>query len=307
MKKQPILVRMAFVSMALAASLGAFLLTRGPAAVAMAERPSGFCKEAVVKDYLGRLARFDTTMGFSGSGRLRVGPTSLRVYPPRERLITVGRDNLEDRWGNFEAQGSLGTSPPHPPARLAWWVSSRLERVGERNSKVVKAKRQYVPTVNAFRFQDFGFGSRNVKPGIYRLNVRFEARSGKTLADYREYFRAVRPRSNLRLVTNRPTLEPGGTGYLRIENYGTVAATYFFQYRIWSVWPVGNGGGELALPPQIYSAVRPLVRAGYAGSCTKFSVPAETPAGEYRVGLEARDSLSSEPVLLLRRFQVASP
>lgn len=261
----------------------------------------GFCKpEASVRDYLGPLGRFPQTKGFPESGRLRGGPKTLRVFPPRERLIAIGRDQ-------FEARGALGHEPPRPPAPLGWWVSSRLERIvdgGGDEDRIVKAKRQYVATVNSFRTRNFGFGS-HVAPGVYRLDVSFQSKRGRPLSEYQEYFRAVKAHSNLKLSTNPSNLSPGAAGFLRIENYGTVSASYSYQYRMWRV---GDGRkSEVPSSPQVYSGDRPLVRAGRTGKCIQFSVPADAQAGDYQVGLEATDPLSSERVLLLAPFRVKIP
>ncbi len=293
MEKRTILTQVSFVSAALALAL----VTSDSALAAPREVPPGaFCKpDAIVRNYLGSITKLQGSRGFPKSGRLSVGPKALRVYPPRERLVVVGRDQ-------FESQGALSHPPPRPPVPLGWWVSSRLERIGKRGvvSGATTPKRQYIATVNGFRFGNFGFGS-NVKPGTYRLDVSFEDRSGRLLREYQEYFRAVKAHSSLKLSANRPTFEPGGAGYLRVENYGTVPATFLHQYRIWRL---GDGSGELQLPPQVYSGVRPLVGAGRAGGCIQFSVPADAPAGEYQVGVEAKDSLMSRWTVLLTRFEV---
>lgn len=256
----------------------------------------GFCKpELVVRDYQKALSRFPQSGGFAASGRLRQGPALLRVFPPREDLVASGR-------GQFEARGSLAGRAPSPSTPLDWWVQSRLIRVGEkqRGGQLVKAKRQYIGQLEGFRRRNFGFGG-GVQPGIYRLEVTFENRSGDLVDKYQEYFRVLTARSNLKLAINSMSLRPGSTGYLRVENFGTVGASYSYEYRIWTA---DDGSVELPLEQQIVTRDRPLVRPGWAGECFQFQIPASAPAGNYRIGIRASDPVLAKPVLIAANFSV---
>lgn len=250
----------------------------------------------MVKDYLAPLDQFPNENGLLESGQLRVGPEVLRISPPRERLVAIGRDR-------FSVYGSLSHTPRRSSPRLGWWVSSRLERLGrnEDATEILRSNRQYIERIEGFR-RAFGFDSK-VKPGIYRLSLGIENKAGKLLTEYEEYFRAVKSELNLKLATNRPGFKPGESGYLRVENYGTVAATYFPKHRVWRV----DDGVKLPLARQIYSRVRPLLRPGYAGGCIRLEIPSDAPPGEYEVGIEAKPYWSSKRELLLTRFTVEGP
>jgi hypothetical protein len=261
------------------------------------EGPKAFCNpEAMVKDYLAPLDHFPSENGFLESGQLRVGPEVLRISPPSERLVAIGHDR-------FSVYTSLSHTPRRSSPRLGWWVSSQLERIGKDQdaTKTVKSKRQYIERIRGFGLHPFGFGSK-VKPGIYRLTIGIENKAGKLLTEYEEYYRAVRPELNLKLATDRRSFAPGEIGLLRVENYGTLTGTYYFDHRVWHV----GDKVELPLPPQIYPAFLPFLHPGYASGCTWLRIPSDAPPGEYEVGMEAKPSLSSKRELLLTRFTIES-
>jgi hypothetical protein len=183
---------------------------------------------------------------------------------------------------------------------LRWWALSRLIRVGKGRGDrhVVKARRQFIPTIRSFQGRNFGFGPK-VRPGTYRLEIRFENKLGKVVNRYAEMFRALPARSDLRLVADQNPVQPGLRGYLRVDNYGTVKGTYFYEVRIWRA-----DGSELSLGPQYVSDDRPIARPGYAGTCFQFPVPADAPAGEYKVGVLANDPVLPGPQLLATIFSI---
>lgn len=254
-----------------------------------------YCRESVVKDYLAPLKRFPSREGFVDSGKLRVGPKVLRIYPPREQLVVVAS-------GAFEARGSLSQRPHHSNPRLGWWIESDLERIdpGTGEAIVVKTKRQFITTIKGFRGRNFGFGEP-FAPGIYRLRLRIYGKSGKTLTEYNQYYRAVRARSHLRLSLEPPVIAPGGTGLLRFENRGTVTASYSDKYKIWQM-----DGSELPLPPQISLDFTRLLHAGYSSPCFLVQIPSDAPPGRYWIGLEEKVSPTSPWEYLAARLTIGS-
>jgi len=259
-----------------------------------ASQSADFCaKNVLVHDYLTPLAGFPNSLEFANSGKLASGPGALRVYPPRNRLVTAGEP------GGFESRGTLAGGPSHGPLR--WWAVSRLIRVGKNaDHRIVKARKQFIGTVKSFQGRNFGF-SGPVPPGIYRLDIRFQNRRGKMVNHYAEIFRVLQARSDLRLVADVQPVVPGARGYLRVDNYGTITGTYFYEVRVWA-----SNGSELNLGPQYVSQERPLARPGYAGECFQFPTPVDIPAGEYTVGVRATDRLHVAPQLLTAKFVVES-
>lgn len=261
-----------------------------------AAAPADFCKrDLVLKDHLALLADLPQHRGFRDSGRLRVGPSVLRVYPPRENLVRVGQDG-------FESQGSLEASA-RSSRPLDWWVESRLERVDRTglHAKLVKAKWQHIATVGKFERRRFGFPA-SVAPGIYRLTVEIQNADGVKLDRYEEYYRAVKTRTDLRLSASFTTLAAGETGYLRIDNLGTVPAGYGFGYRVWNVQ-----GEEVPVKDVRFSNILLGLKPGYAGLCSTFKAPEDLAPGRYRIGVDVMPSPSERFTGLYRWVEITSP
>jgi hypothetical protein len=137
----------------------------------------------------------------------------------------------------------------------------------------------------------FGFASKGISPGLYRLTVEIRNRSDKLLEKHEQAFRAMPAKSDLRLWKSFDSLAAGESGLIRIENYGTVEATFGGNYRLWS-----STGQEIPVSP-IFGNVLYQLGAGLAGPCWTFTVPASLPPGEYRIGSTASDFLRRNQLL----------
>jgi hypothetical protein len=255
--------------------------------------PGRFCSRDVLRDYERLLTGRPQAGRFPASGKLRVGPPGLRVFPPEESLVAIGHDR-------FELRGSLASRGSARPLR--WWVTSRLVRIGRNATRgaVVREKRQHIATVEGFGGRDFGFGGR-VPTDLYRLTVAFENARRGALAGYREYYYALPARSDLKLAVDQPLLRHGETGLLRIDNLGTVDTSYSPAYRIWSA---GDRSRQLPLGSTPLSDDHPHVQPGWMGRCLRFEIPDDAPVGEYEIGVRATNVLLNEPVLLKAHISV---
>lgn len=233
-------------------------------------------RSVVVRDYLAPLEGLPKQKSFPSSGRLGFGPGILRVYPPRSRLIVSGRDR-------FESSGSLSRRSDSA-RQLGWEVESRLDRLNAQGipSKLVRDREQGIGTVAGFAHRQFGFGG-NLAPGIYRLQVSF-SRERAMLGTFGEYFRVVPARSSLRLVAPRDEVQAGATIALRIENLGTVSATYNAYPHLYS-----PEGSEVPIDSGVGGALKPLLPAGVLSPCIDLPLPASLAAGNYLVTLDVKD------------------
>lgn len=243
-----------------------------------------FCDNHVLRDYLAPLDHIPVSSRFDLSGQLSVGPDSLRIFVPKGRLVPIGI-------GMFGARGSV-MSPKKSVRLLKWTVISKLEKVRDTNEgQIVRRKRQYIGKVAGFNGRQFGFASNDVKPGSYRLTVEIRNPAGKRLETHQETFRAIRPRSNLKLVSSFSVIAPGDRGYIRIDNLGTVEASYGANYRLW------NSNGEELAVSSIFGNVLYRLPAGMAGPCITFSASDGLTPGEYRLGSTASDALHRNQLL----------
>lgn len=259
---------------------------------AMTSTATEFCENGqILRDYLAPLSRLPQDRGLRDSGRLRVGPPALRIYPPRENLVRVGADSFAAR-GLLE--GSSGSS-----RSLDWWVESRLERIDKTGgrAKLVKSKRQYIAVVGKFESRRFGFPA-SVAPGIYRLTLEIQNADGVKIDRYEEYYRAVKGRSDLRLATSFTSLVAGETGYLRVDNFGTIPAGYGAEYQLW------NAQGEEMPVEEVFSNLLLGVKPGYASGCSSFKAPMGLAPGRYRIGLHAIEFASERPIRLFKWVEI---
>jgi len=273
----------------LTALLGAWAITNA----AKASDASAFCTpNLVVHDYLAPLSAFPTDQGFKPSGKLRVGPPSLRVFPPRTRLLVIKQDR-------FEAAGELEGNP-RPSTRLRWTAVSHLERISGKGMvvRLVKKKDLRLQTIGKFEGQQFGFGAA-VPGGLYRLTVEFRDVQGKHLDKYVEFFRAIRPKSDLRLAVDSSRVVAGETAHFRIKNFGSVDASFNYVARLW------NSQGEgVPLEQGKSSLLRPIVKAGHASECVPLKVPMNTSAGKYTLGVRAWDRALRKSILIISSIEV---
>jgi len=244
-----------------------------------ADSPSSFCSEEAVKNYLKPIEGLPRVRTVPSSGRLGVGPASLRIFPPNESLVVAGK-------ARFEAQGSLEGSPSSGP--LHWRVRSSLFRINSASlgAVVVARKQTSIRSIQAFSRTSFGF-SKQVRTGIYRLDIEIENARGKKLKRYQRYFRALKAQSDLRLGVSDDSFRPGDTGFLRIENYGTVSASYGFGYHLL------NEKGEEVPTTDVFSALRLNLLPGTAGRCFSFELPKGLSPGKYEIYSYAGDRLRS--------------
>jgi len=240
---------------------------------------SSFCSRGTVKNYLKPIEELPRVRTLPSSGQLGIGPASLRIFPPREILVTSGH-------AYFEAHGSLDRRSTGP---LHWQVESSLFRIHLRSQDVtlIAHKRKLVRSLQGFAHASFGF-SKQVKPGVYRLDLEIKNDSGTKLKKYQQYFRALPARTDLRLGVNATSFQPGDSGLLRVENYGTVFADYGFGYRLL------NENGEEVPTGAIFPNIILRLPAGTAGYCYPLILPDELPPGEYEVLSEALNSMRHE-------------
>lgn len=279
------LIRLAKHGILVAVIACASTVSSGNTAVALSELPKPFCNPAnPIYNFLKPLENLPKVSGLAPSGKLKVGPPSLRIYPPRQRLVPIGL-------GGFTVRGAVVASGK-PGHQLDWRVESRLVRISKKATSIelVNVRRQRVLNVDTFANREFGF-QNNTRPGLYRLTIQIQTNK-KSTETHQEYFRAVKPRSGLRLAKAFTTVAPGGVGYLRIDNYGTVSAGYGFGYQLWTEI------GEEVPVEAIFPNIRLKLEPGHGGRCFPFEAPADLAPGKYRIGVRASDPLRGSEKLL---------
>lgn len=238
--------------------------------------PPAFCGEPTVHDYLAPLERMPRLhqpgkeLGFGPSGlELILGARSQNA----PSLVAPGG----------ELRYLLADETRHVSVSLGWRLTGELTRVDARGRPVGRALvvHQQVASVatGTEPHHEFELGGRR---GFYRLTVTIEGRHGNRLGTFGTYVRVVRPTFQPTLVLSAPSFRPGSTLFARIENRGTLDATYGIGYAIERPGPAGWERAPES-PRGPVPAIAFFAGPGQAGRCTAFNVPPTMTPGPYRI------------------------
>jgi len=118
-------------------------------------------------------------------------------------------------------------------------------------------------------------------PRFYRLSVEFHGAGDTETFVYREYFRVVARRVDLRLVLSSASMRPGEELVWRLENFGSTSVVYGLDYRIDR--HDGNGWVEDPISPTGFPWVGFMMGAGAASRCQSLRLPDTMQPGRYRL------------------------
>lgn len=139
---------------------------------------------------------------------------------------------------------------------------------------------------------------------MYRVDIEFEARSGRLLGRYGFYHRRLPPvLAPPRLAVNSATLSPGETLFARVENMSPKTVYYGVAYRIdRRNGPVWEPALQTPRGPWIMIGLHSS--PGGTGRCSAFRIPADMPAGEYRIVKRVGPSLGRSSRTVATPFTV---
>jgi hypothetical protein len=256
-----------------------------------------FCTPTVVGDYLEPLARLPKLNAPPASGRVGFGPASLRLSPLPALVAGEGRIGYQ-----------LFLEGQAPALHPNWVVTTTLARLSWKGRvvKVIKQMRRRVKTLRAGRGAGVGFELKGVT-APYRVTTVFRSKSGKKLGSYGFYFRLVPPIGSVGLRLNAPSVKAGGTIFGRVENFGTLWASYGAQYVIEQL----EGGVWKKAPESPEAFTLPIFSAepGKSGiGCSAFKTRWWMPTGRYRmtkeVLIEAAPRSRPTPVTVSAEFDL---
>jgi hypothetical protein len=175
-----------------------------------------FCGEnARARDFLQPLKRVAPVDGPPREGRMPFAPQGLRLEVDRAGLITDGG------WVGF----GLRDEAIQQRRQLNWIVESELSRVSSRGRVLssVDVRRQRIGLIEASDIKSF-LHRVSGNPAYYRADIRFfRLGTGRLLGEYSAYARVMRPRVDLRVAVDNPSVVPGSLVTARLTNLGTVA------------------------------------------------------------------------------------
>lgn len=275
------------------------------AGVAQASRtlePPSCGASKVVRDYLRPLAGMLPVQEIPMTGKLPFGPEGLTIGRIGDGLL-VGGGSV-----GFE----IGDEAIQQVRRLDWVVETRLSEVDGKGRVVAElgVRRRVIGTVEGNKIGSF-FRKVSGRAAFYRLDISFQKRgTTETLGEYGTYSRVMRPREELRVLVDTPTVAPGDLVTARLRNLGTVnieSTVYDYGFNVEAFtgteWVrIGEN------PPRGRAPMRmQILPAGMENrGCLRYRVPLDQVPGLFRFSTTGLDgeliasefTVAARPVLL---------
>lgn len=229
----------------------------------------------------------------------------LPFAPPGLRLEAIGGGLIvESSEVGFGLSNSLG------PRHLDWIVESELVEVSARgwDLRSLGVRRRGIGTFRA----DVGMRFLHwvpAVPGYYRADISFHRKgTNRPLGQYSFYVRMMRPRVDLRVKIERPTVAPGEMAKATLLNFGTVALTtrsYDYGFNVQEF----TGEKWISVPDnplrRIPKRMGPWTLAAGRENrgCLRYLVPSDQPPGLFRF-IARRAETKTET--LIAEFQVVA-
>lgn len=253
----------------------ALLAVAMPRQAAAAEGQPAFCESVTLHDYLTPLKRMP---------KLRELPFR-RKAEPLFRGVRIGASGPSLAVG----AGSAGYQLQFPiPAdkNPSWDITVNLTQVNAKGAVVLRMGERRLRSAamrgGGVAEPHFGLPER---PGFYRTIMVIRTTSGGKVATFGNYYRLVKPKTDMRFVPNAASYRPGETVFSRLENPGAAFALYGEGFKVeglqGAVWgPVPAAPGPYGIGLQY---VAPGTTSRY---CLPFLIPTTMPAGHYRLAQE---------------------
>lgn len=253
---------------------------------------------SVVRDFLKPLRKMTPIKEPPPSGKLPFGPEGMNLEASDRELLVGGGlagFNLSD-----DAIGQI--------RHLNWIVETELARVNA-NGRILSSlgvKRRRLGSIEGNRIDGLRYRVSG-DPAFYRADIRFFRRgTGRLLAEYSTYARAVRPKVDLRVIVETPSVLPGDLATAKLVNMGTlpiVSRPYDYGFEVEALsggqWiPVAENprrgpvpGGRLTPGPRQVLPAGEQVRG-----CLRYLVPTNQVPGIFRFAAPAPPGQESPPL-----------
>jgi hypothetical protein len=247
---------------------------------------SSFCENGRVHDYLRPLEGLPSLTSEPVGQQVPFAPHDLSFGVSGPDTLAIGKQKV----GYYLDYTPTAT---HPTSRdLGWLVTAKLTRINSAGRMLERVGFKRVRGLRSHRKYILAF-ELSSEPALYRLEVVFRNSSGKRLGRYGRYLRVLEPQAGPHLTLFQSAYRPGETVAPRLENEGTGWLFYGLGYRIEEF--NGSDWVPTSLGPKAFLLIGLSSGPGETASCWRFTIPADTASGQYRL-LTSID-VSKEPSL----------
>lgn len=254
------------------------------------------CRKPVVVDYGGALGGMRPSASPPPSGPLPFGPAGLRLSQLDSPILA----------GGGEIGFSLRNQSDRSSTQSAWQAQSMLTLVrrGGGPIRTLRERQQSLDPVLRGKAGELRLGAFRVSkhPAFYRLDVALK-HAHVVKARYRQYFRVVPRRVDVRLALSGVDFQSGDRLTWRLENLGTVSFIYGVDYRIerfegsrWVIDPMS---------PSAFPAVGFYGGPGIGSSCQSVILSEAMAPGRYRVSKTASSPVSARERRVSSEFKIS--
>lgn len=261
----------------------------------------------LARDYLKELKRAAPinvvpVIGDRSTKQLPFAPAGLRLH-------AVGSDVVVDA---SQVGFKLSNSLLGPVQQLDWIVESQLVKTDDRGEDIRRlgSERRILGTLKKGAVINL-LHPVSATPGYYRVDIRFvQKMTGRVLGQYGSYTRVMKPRVDLRVRIDTPSILPGEIARATLLNLGTVplvTPSYDFGFSVqmltgekWSLVAdnpqrrIPKRGGPWTLPAGMENR-----------GCLRYLVPSDQAPGLFRF---VTFGVGADPQIgkIAAQFQVAS-
>jgi hypothetical protein len=238
---------------------------------AVTYEPAPFCEPTTVRDWLKPFERMSRLHQPRQSGKVDFGPANLRLRATPQLLVGGGAVGF--RLGLEQRNGLI----------LLWKAKTTIVEV-DRNGFPIGRPQQSIKRVD---FLDPALGREfqaqvSRAPAFYRSTIVFSGVSGQELGKFSFYTRVVKPSAKAHLGLDASVYRPGGSVFMRVENPGSLAASYGVDYNVEKL----EGGNWIEAPESPRGPIIMLgitAPPGMTGPCNIFLIPPTMAPGSYRI------------------------
>jgi hypothetical protein len=279
------------------------MLVSFPAAAGAAggESSRGFCKRRLAVDYAAPLA------GMPGArpvpeGELPFGPRNFSVHTIGH---IIGRPHVALAGSNY-GYTFAAKNEPYRVLNLGWRLQATavaIDREGHARREL-GTRGWHVTKIKELSKLQVAFPA--TQPGFVRVDVRISTLRGRTLGAYRDYFRILKPSSDVRLAVEDASIHPGERAVGLVENRGASnlsSVSGFLEVEHFT------GGAWMTVPqrigPQSIVPYDFFLAPGENARCYGYDVPADSEPGRYRFSASAFVGNLNRKVMVTGPFFVA--